>query len=84
MNLLYYRNISYSNLLFQLKCCGVNNVSDWTQNPDKDQFNFEGLINKPEGCCEIDRNDKDLNAAEMKVEYYRNYLTFLMNFLGMP
>jgi len=50
----------------ELKCCGVNNVSDWTQNPDKDQFNFEGLINKPEGCCEIDRNDKDLNAAEMK------------------
>ena len=84
MNLLYYRNISYSNLLFQLKCCGVNNVSDWTQNPDKDQFNFESPINKPEGCCKIGKNGEDLKDDEKKVEYYRNYLTFLMNFLGMP
>jgi len=51
----------------ELKCCGVNNVSDWTQNPDKDQFNFDGLINKPGGCCQKGRNvDGDLSTAEMK------------------
>merc|ERR1719449_74309 len=46
----------------ELKCCGVNNVTDWTQNPDKDQFHFTGLINKPEGCCRIGRNGETLST----------------------
>jgi len=51
----------------ELKCCGVNNVSDWTQNPDKDQFHFNAPINKPEGCCLIGRAGKDpLSPTEVK------------------
>jgi len=50
----------------ELKCCGVNNVTDWTQNPDKDQFHFTGLINKPEGCCRIGRNGETLSTTEMQ------------------
>jgi len=48
----------------ELKCCGVNNVTDWTQNPDKDQFHFTAPVNKPEGCCQIGRNGEDLSTTE--------------------
>jgi len=50
----------------ELKCCGVNNVTDWTQNPEKDQFNFNAPINKPEGCCRKGRNGETLSTAEMQ------------------
>ena len=65
-----------SNFFLQLKCCGVNNVTDWTQNPNKDQFHFTAPINKPEGCCKIGRNGEDLSPTEMTVEYHRNHLHF--------
>jgi len=46
----------------ELSCCGVNNVTDWTKNKDKDDFHFTSLINKPEGCCKIDRNGNPLDT----------------------
>merc|ERR1712183_923048 len=37
----------------ELKCCGVNNVTDWKNNTD---FSPPKTLNKPEGCCRIGRN----------------------------
>ena len=70
-----------SNLFLQLKCCGVENVKDWRKNPKIEKFHFKASINKPEGCCKIDRTDAELNAGEIEVEYHREHQTFLINFL---
>jgi len=48
----------------ELKCCGINNVTDWTRNPE--QFNFDSPINKPEGCCRKDRNGNALDSNGIK------------------
>jgi len=45
----------------ELKCCGVNNVSDWTQ-PSVD-FGFPSGMNKPLGCCMVGRNG-DLDDSQ--------------------
>jgi len=50
----------------ELKCCGVDNVKDWTENPDILNFHFTPPINKPEGCCKIDRTDAELNPGEIE------------------
>merc|ERR550539_954405 len=50
----------------ELKCCGVNNVTDWTQNPEKDQFHFPSQFNKPEGCCIKGRNGENLDVHGIK------------------
>jgi len=48
----------------ELKCCGVDNVSDWTSNPG--HFNFDLPVNKPEGCCKIGRpGETNLSEAEI-------------------
>jgi len=44
----------------ELKCCGVDSVADW-----KDIV-FTGSINKPEGCCRIDRKGETLNTSEIQ------------------
>ena len=71
----------FSNLSLQLKCCGVDNVSDWTSNPG--HFNFDLPVNKPEGCCKIGRPDgTNLSEAEIAVEKITGSIpTFLINFL---
>merc|ERR1712241_88732 len=48
----------------ELKCCGINNVTDWTRNPE--QFNFDSPITKPEGCCRKDRNGNALDSNGIK------------------
>ena len=67
-----------SNFFLQLKCCGVNDVTDWTKNAD--HFHFTDRNNKPEGCCKIGSNGEELDTTEQKVEYHRNLFTFLINF----
>jgi len=48
----------------ELKCCGVNDVTDWTKNAD--HFHFTDRNNKPEGCCKIGSNGEELDTTEQK------------------
>jgi len=44
----------------ELRCCGVDSFTDWTDNTDKD-FHFNNNFNKPKGCCKKDREGKTLD-----------------------
>jgi len=73
----------------ELRCCGVDNVTDWTQNPE--QFHFTLPINKPEGCCRKDRNGNTLDtngikecrespeSADSKIYYFEGCYTAMKN-----
>ena len=56
-SLIHYSN-QHQSLLLQLKCCGVDNYTDWQSNT----FNFPELINKPEGCCMFKRDNIDISG----------------------
>merc|ERR1712241_1272487 len=49
----------------ELKCCGVDNYTDWQQIPDT--FNFANNFNKPEGCCMFKRDNIDISGDEEAV-----------------
>ena len=51
--------------MLQLKCCGVDNYTDWQQDPDT--FNFANPINKPEGCCMFKRDNIDISGDKNAV-----------------
>ena len=51
-------------LLLQLKCCGVDNYTDWQPSST---FNFPELINKPEGCCMFKRDNIDISGDKNAV-----------------
>ena len=59
----------YQSLLLQLKCCGVDNYTDWQQDPDT--FNFADTFNKPEGCCMFKRDNIDISGDEEEVKACR-------------
>jgi len=45
----------------ELRCCGVNNATDWSV------ITFEDGMNKPEGCCKYTRNqDEENNPDQVK------------------
>jgi len=47
----------------ELKCCGVNNVSDWKTGT----FGFTGNFNKPLGCCMVGRQTENgLTESEQR------------------
>jgi len=56
----------------KLKCCGVNNVTDWTKTPD--QFDFKSGFDKPEGCCKHARDEEE-PLDESKIEECRKSKT---------
>jgi len=41
----------------ELRCCGVNNATDWSGTK------WQGGVNKPEGCCKYTRNQDEENTA---------------------
>lgn len=45
----------------ELRCCGVNDVADWNMVTTP---NWEGLINKPEGCCKYSVGQDAENTAD--------------------
>jgi len=49
----------------ELRCCGVNNVTDWTLAINA---NWEGNAIKPEGCCEWTRDQDAKNSAAQILE----------------
>ena len=49
----------------QLKCCGVDNYTDWQQS--NNTFNFAKPINKPEGCCMFKRDNIDISDDKEEV-----------------
>ena len=55
----------YQSLLLQLKCCGVDNYTDWQQS--NNTFNFADPINKPEGCCMFKRDNIDISDDKEEV-----------------
>jgi len=44
-----------------LKCCGIDSFTDWQDN--ETNFNFPNNYNKPEGCCESQRDGGEVNVA---------------------
>ena len=60
---IFYLAHEYQSLLLQLKCCGVDNYTDWQPNT----FNFANPINKPEGCCMFKRDNIDISDDEEEV-----------------
>merc|ERR1712066_208476 len=54
----------WTDLQTELKCCGINNVHDWSNGTS---FGFMDGTNKPLGCCQLGRdgafNDTDQQEA---------------------
>jgi len=45
----------------ELKCCGVEEVSDWRANLEDHHFT---VGNKPEGCCKWNREDQEITNVD--------------------
>jgi len=62
---LYAYKEAWNTVQKELKCCGVDNVTDWNdQNTD---FQWSPVTaNKPEGCCLVKIGGEDASAQETK------------------
>jgi len=55
-----YRNV-WNEIQHELKCCGVDNASDWSVVED-----FPSGFNKPEGCCQAIRSTDEPTEAQIE------------------
>jgi len=65
---LFFYKKAWNEVQFELKCCGVDDVTDWSNSTDGTDFQWDpDTANKPLGCCRVKRDSPDeLSVAEQK------------------
>ena len=58
-------------MLFQLKCCGVDDVTDWALQGTDFQWDPTDA-NKPAGCCMVRQDGETMADAEKEVSVKNN------------
>merc|ERR1712025_528111 len=65
---LFFYKEAWNEVQYELKCCGVDDVTDWSNSADGTDFQWNpDTANKPLGCCRARRDSPDqLSEAEQK------------------